>query len=116
MSKTILDAQDVASGGTATATLAKRRSADVAFRLSASAGGGSVDVDLTGVKLNNVDEGTFASPNTTEGVAAVDVSGGDVAFRFYETDGYEEIEVTITNQAASGATLSLVADPFEQGQ
>lgn len=118
MTKQILDGATVAAGGgTTKATFRKERWHNVSFRLEAAAGGSDISVDLTGVKINDQDEASYADPNTAEGVANVNVSSSDLGFRFSEVDGYEDIEVTVTNNvAATGtdATVSLYAEGYRQ--
>lgn len=112
MTQTIINGTSIASGGgTATGTFSKVRGDKVVLRLSASSGGGNLDVDLTGGKLND-DETSYGAPNPSEGFAGVDASTGDLVFKFSEPEGYEDVEFTVTNNATSSATVTVTAEGY----
>lgn len=107
--QTVIDAQTVASGGgTVSGVATKPHSEQLHLEVESSSGGADVSVDVTGGKLVKGDD-NMASVQDGDSYANIDVSTGGVLFPLPSTDGYEVVEITITNNAASSATLSVYA-------
>lgn len=101
--KTILSGATIsASGGTASGVM--RTDGDTArLVVDGDSGAGNVTIDVTGVKLRD-SATSFATLNTPISFANVDVTGR-VAFSM-DVAGYETVEVTVTNNATTGATIN----------
>lgn len=113
MSRTIIDDETLeASGGadSATRTFTKERRKEVALHVTSSDGSATdITVDLSGVKVFS-DKSVFATPNTTESYS--NVNGNGLGVRLVESDGYEEVQVSVTNNLASAVQVTVEAEGY----
>lgn len=111
MTQKIVDAVSISAGGTHDVSFGKRTNDDIVLRVNGDSNSTDLSTELNGVKVNSADEGTFASPATSESVSNYDATS-DEAMRFVETDGYEEVQFRITNNAASATTIDVYAEGY----
>lgn len=107
--ETIIDSATVtASGGTASGTLRNRRRG-VVVHVDGDSNSTDVDVVVSGATLT---DGSVIPLGEDYSRTTVDATGSGTILKFSGVEGFENIELTVTNNAASDTVVTVVGREY----
>lgn len=109
MTETVVDGVSISASGSETATFSKEAdNSDVALILRGDGNTSDVTAEVTGVAFGTSDTVVDAAFTSTQSnIDATTDDNNDKAFRLTSLQGYERVEVTLTNNGSNGTTVSL---------
>lgn len=110
MTETILDAASIAAGNTQSGSCAIPAAADVATIVISGFDSNSTSLDVAVSKASAQSNGTLRSIPNGDSVSGIDASTDGAVTTLTGLEGLEQLEITVTNNAASSTTVIVEED------
>jgi len=110
MSETIIDSTSIAASGTESGTCAIEATSDTAVIAITGFDSNSTDLDVAVTSVKPVSDDTFRPLDGNPSVTGIDATGSGAVATLSGLDGLRELTVTVTNNAGSATTVTVVED------